>query len=240
MPNKVQALNIHVFQHVDFEDIGYIHDWILENGHNLSYTKFYEKCDLPNIDNIDWLIIMGGPMSVGDEAKFHWLANEKKFILKAIKANKKVLGICLGAQLLASVLGANVKTNKQKEIGWFPLFKTDDGKNSKLLRDFSDITWAFHWHGDTFDIPANTQNLLYSDVCKHQAFSNGKNIIGLQFHLEVTKQLLVSMLQNGNAELQIPSDSIQTAVEINASSHYIAECNLKMKTILEFLQNDNI
>ena len=116
-------MNIHFFQHVEFEGLGIIENWIRNNHHNLTATKFYSKLELPEINEIDFLIIMGGHMSVYDDNRYYWLKYEKDFIERAIKHNKKILGICLGAQLLAVTLGAKVHKNDFKEIGWFPVKK---------------------------------------------------------------------------------------------------------------------
>ena len=112
----MHQLRIHYFKHVSFEGLASIQEWSTKNGHILTSTNFYLNENLPHLDSIDWLIVMGGPMSVEDEKKFHWLSKEKIFIRKAIEKGKTVIGICLGAQLIAQILGAKVYPNKQKEI----------------------------------------------------------------------------------------------------------------------------
>lgn len=186
----MKTLRIHYFQHVPFEGLGCIEDWALGQGHQLSYTRFYEGRQLPPLDEIDWLIVMGGPMGIYDEAIYPWLSGEKEFIRQAIAANKVVLGICLGAQLLADALGANVKPGKNKEIGWFPVQKTAEGKVSKLLDDMPDQLVVFHWHGDQFEIPANGLRLAESEACPNQILQYGDRVIGLQFHFEATEQTI--------------------------------------------------
>src|SRR2546428_2396131 len=114
-------MNIHYFQHVPFEGLGCIEDWANRKSHVLSSTRFFEKHTLSDLKTIDWLIVMGGPMGVYDESEYLWLKEEKEFIKKAIDANKVVIGICLGSQLIAEVLGAKVYKNKFTEIGWFPV-----------------------------------------------------------------------------------------------------------------------
>src|SRR5665213_1473810 len=117
----MKQLRIHYFQHVHFEGPGNIEEWCNKHGHSLTATKFYEDFKLPSLTDIDWLVIMGGPMSVNDEEEITWLAAEKQFIQKAIQAEKTIIGICLGAQLLADVMGSKVYQNTYKEIGWFPI-----------------------------------------------------------------------------------------------------------------------
>lgn len=126
-------MRIHVFQHVQYEDIGSIAEWIQKNDHKVNYSKFYENFKFPNIDDFDLLIVMGGPMSTSDDIKFPWLKEEKKFIKEAIEQGKYILGICLGAQLIAECLGSNVHHNKQKEIGWYSIRKSENSINNGLL-----------------------------------------------------------------------------------------------------------
>jgi GMP synthase-like glutamine amidotransferase len=197
----MRTLNIHYFQHVAFEGLGYIEKWALQKGHKLTSTKFYENYVLPRQEDFEWLIIMGGPMGVYDENKFPWLKKEKEFIKSAIEANKTVIGICLGSQLIAEVLGARVYPNAKKEIGWFPVSLTTKGKENYLLKEFPDSFTAFHWHGDTFDLPDNSVHLLESKACKHQAFLYKNNVLGLQFHLEITSDSLKEMIKNCKADL---------------------------------------
>ena len=158
-------LKIHILMHVAYEGPGCIENWILENGHEVSYTKFYEDYSLPQTDNIDALIVMGGPMSVYEENNYNWLTEEKAFIREAINKEKKVIGICLGSQLIAEVLGARVYPNEQKEIGWFEIYQTQSATNSSVLKGTSQQLTVFHWHVDTYDLPDQTEHLYYSNTC---------------------------------------------------------------------------
>ena len=127
-------MRIHYFQHVPFEGLGSIEDWIRSEGYDLFSTRFYRNDPLPELDRIDWLIVMGGPMGANDDHIYPWLAAEKKFIGEAIKKGVRILGICLGAQLIASVLGARVYPNAHKEIGWFHVRLTPDGLACQIGR----------------------------------------------------------------------------------------------------------
>lgn len=180
-------IKVHFLQHIQYEGLGSIADWIHENSYVLSVTQLFHDQSLPDPGDIDFLIIMGGPMGIYEKEKYPWLKKEKQFIKKAIRENKKVLGICLGAQLIADVLGAKVYPNKYQEIGWFPVRMTDDSKNSKLFNHFPSELMVFHWHGDTFDIPDNTIHIFENEVCRNQGFQYGDNVLGLQFHLEVRR-----------------------------------------------------
>jgi GMP synthase (glutamine-hydrolysing) len=144
---------------------------------------------------------MGGPMSVHDEGLYPWLAEEKNLIEGALKAHKRVLGVCLGAQLLANVLGAKVSKNQHKEIGWFPVELTRQAASSDLLAGFPESFPAFHWHEETFAIPAGARHLARSEACENQAFEFGGTALAVQFHLEVTASAVRRLIQNCRADI---------------------------------------
>jgi len=227
-----KPLRIHVFQHIFFEGAANIEAWCVEKGHVISSTKFYEDPALPELSDMDWLIIMGGPMSVYEEEKFSWLAAEKQFIKKAIQAGKTIIGICLGAQLLAEILGAKVYQNAYKEIGWFPVALTSEGQQNKLFSNFENQATVFHWHGDTFDLPREAVHLAQSKACKNQAFLYNKKILGLQFHLEMNEQSLKEMLENGASEL-VSAKYIQTKNEISQRQNLFATNRKMLFAILD-------
>lgn len=138
-------MRAHYFQHVPFEGLGSIESWLKKSGFKITSTRFYESAKLPDLKTIDLLVVMGGPMSVNDEDRFPWLVAEKQFIWDAIAKSKPVLGICLGAQLIASALGAGVYPNKVKEIGWFPIHGIES--NGQSVFAFPESISVFHWHG---------------------------------------------------------------------------------------------
>jgi GMP synthase-like glutamine amidotransferase len=191
---------IQIFQHVAYEHPGTIVDWAEANQHQINYTLLYEKHTLPKMDSFDLLIILGGPMSANDTEKHKWLDKEITFIQTCIQKKKKIIGICLGSQLLAKALGAEVCKNNLQEIGFFPLVKTLGGFKNKLTQTLPDNWPAFHWHGETFDLPEKAQNLFNSKACQIQMFTHG-NCIGMQFHPEVNLALLKAMVENGAKEL---------------------------------------
>lgn len=166
------------------------------------------------MDELDWLIVMGGPMGIYDEAVYPWLSGEKEFIRQAIAANKVVLGICLGAQLIANALGAKVGPGENKEIGWFPVRKTADGNKSKLVDSMPGQLVVFHWHGDQSDIPANCLRLAESEACPNQILQYGDRVIGLQFHFEATEQTIRAMLHHVGEELNESGPFIQQETDI--------------------------
>ncbi|MSR78016.1 MAG: type 1 glutamine amidotransferase [Candidatus Omnitrophica bacterium] len=204
---------VHYFQHVEFEDLAVIQDWILSKGHTLSRTAFYAGEPLPDISSIDWLIILGGPMNIYEHDRYPWLIQEKKLIRQSIDQGKKVLGICLGAQLIADVLGGKVTRGVDKEIGWYPIRRTSQSKQSKLFAALPETIQAFHWHGDTFAIPPNTLHGFSSQACEHQAFTYADRVVGLQFHLESTRESIQKLLQNCPEDLT-PGPYSQSSKEI--------------------------
>ncbi|MDD4971008.1 MAG: amidotransferase [Paludibacter sp.] len=232
----MNTLSVHTFQHVPFEGLGCIEQWMQEHNHSLSYTRFYDDFILPEVDSIDWLIVMGGPMSVNDESVYPWLAEEKAFIRKAIDKGKTVIGICLGSQLIAEVLGSKVYPNHLKEIGWFDISLTEMARGIPFLNKFEMQFPVFHWHGDTYDTPNGSTRLMSSAICTNQAFLYNGNVLGLQFHLEVTGQSLQSMVDHGGDEL-IAGNTIQSAGDILDETRYIADNNDKMFQLLDYFSN---
>jgi GMP synthase-like glutamine amidotransferase len=230
----MKKLNIHTFMHVPYEGLGCIADWIDKNNHAVSFTKFYEAFQLPPIDEIDWLIVMGGPMGVYQEELYPWLVEEKGYIRQAIERGKVVLGICLGSQLIAEVLGAKVYPNKQKEIGWMKVQRTVASKGMPILGNTKEVFKVFHWHGDTYDLPKGSIHLLESKVCKHQAFLYNEKVLGIQFHFEVMPGTVLRMVENGESEL-IESETVQSATTILNESKYFEANNHKMAQLLDHL-----
>ena len=223
--------------HVPYEGLGCIANWIADNKHAVSFTKFYESYQLPKMEEIDWLVIMGGPMGVYEEPLYPWLSEEKEFIRQAIESGKTVVGICLGAQLIAEVLGAKVYPNKVKEIGWMKVNRTQESIGSPILGNLKEKFVVFHWHGDTFDLPEESVHLIESAVCKNQAFLYHENVLGLQFHFEVMEGTVLRMVENGAGEL-IESETVQSAETIlNEGKHFQAN-NHKMHQMLDYLQNN--
>jgi GMP synthase-like glutamine amidotransferase len=204
-------MNIHTLQHVSFESPGMITDWAGARQHQLHYTYlFAEKIVYPELTAFDMLLIMGGPMGVYEEAQWHWMAEEKAFIKQAVEAGKIVLGICLGSQLLAEALGAKVYPHHTKEIGFFPVTKT----NEVLLNHVPEQWMVFHWHGDTFDLPEGAVLLASSAACKNQAYRKGR-CVGLQFHPEADAALIQQMMRHEKGEL-VKDAYVQTEQEIMA------------------------
>lgn len=230
-------MRIHYLQHVPFEALGSMRDFFDSLDHvEISCTKLYNNESLPAHDQYDWLIIMGGPMSVNDEAVLPWLRAEKLFIKNAIAANKMILGICLGAQLIAESLGASVIKNAEKEIGWFPLNPGAQTKNSILNELFSSNITAFHWHGETFSLPDSANHLASSTACANQAFSIDDRIIGFQFHLETTPECAEALITNC-ADDMTDGQYVQDMETILDNPNHFIQANKTMRNILTALHD---
>lgn len=185
-PDPTLPMRVHWLQHAEHEDPGCITPWLAQRDAAVSKICLPAGDALPAVDDFDTLIVMGGPMNIYEHARYPWLQPETQLIRDAIAAGRKVLGICLGSQLIADALGAPVTRNPHPEIGWFDVSLNAVGTAHPLLRDWPQTFTAFHWHGDTFAIPPGAQNFAHSEACAHQGFFYGENVLALQFHLEVT------------------------------------------------------
>ncbi|MFA7593604.1 MAG: type 1 glutamine amidotransferase [Thiohalobacteraceae bacterium] len=232
-------MRIHFLQHVAFEDLASIHDWIGRGGHAVSGTRLYAGEGLPHPDRVDLLIVLGGPMGVYDIDAHPWLTAEKMFLRQVIDAGRRVLGICLGAQLIADVLGARVYRNAQREIGWFPVTRTAAAVHSPLGTLLPERFDAFHWHGDTFDLPPGAVHLARSAACRHQAYAIDGRILGLQFHLETTPASARALIEHGMDELR-DAPGIQTPTQMLTPTARFATLNTLMATLLDgFIDADH-
>jgi GMP synthase-like glutamine amidotransferase len=227
-------MNVHILQHVPFEGPAAIEQWLAGTSATVSFTRFFEAPALPDLRHVDWLIVMGGPMSANDEDVFPWLRAEKQFIADAIAAERLVLGVCLGAQLIASALGSAVYANAEKEIGWFPVERVPGHASDPVARIFPDRAEVFHWHGETFDLPPGARNFARSDACVQQAFSLGERVVGLQFHLETTPSSLKALVDNCPDDL-VPGRLVQTEAEMTGRRDRFENANRLMRAVLETL-----
>ncbi len=185
-----------VFQHVPHEILGTLDPLLRDHGFRIRYVNFGRDPDaLPDLDRYHGLIVLGGPMNCDQVTRHRHLATEVTAIQQAVRDGKPVLGICLGSQLLARALGAPVTPNRVKEIGWYDVAPTAEGRKDPLFQHFADSERIFHWHGDTFAIPHGAVHLAASTDCAHQAFRFGHNAYGLQFHLEVDEPMIHRWLQ---------------------------------------------
>lgn len=225
-------MRVHWLQHADFEDLGCIAPWLAARGAEVTLTRLYAGETLPPVASFDWLIVMGGPMNVDEDDAHPWLRAEKDFILDAVHAKKKMLGICLGAQLIAAALGAPVLRNAHVEIGWHPVTMNPAAKRSKLFAGFPDRFLPFHWHGDTFEIPPDATPLASSEACANQAYERDGRIAAIQFHLEVTAANARIWFEH---EQPAPSRYVQAPQDILSDIARFADNNRLMLQLLDNL-----
>lgn len=222
-------MRVHWLQHAEHEELGCIAPWLAARDHRVRRTRLHDGDPPPAPDEFDWLIVMGGPMNIYEHDRYPWLIHEKKLIRDACVTDKKVLGICLGAQLLADVLGGRTTRNRHEEIGFFDVALTDEGSRNRLFADLPPSFPAFHWHADTFALPSGAGNLLKSDACVNQAFAAGQSL-GLQFHLEVTYADAQRWLA---VDAPATARYVQPAAEILRDPERFAQNNRWMERILE-------
>jgi len=225
-------MHIHCFQHVPFEGLGNISGWAKDQGFPVTTTQFYRSTLLPDPASVDFLVIMGGPMSVHDTDECSWLETEKRYVRDMIRRGKIILGICLGAQIVAEALGGRIYPNDVREIGWFPVERTGEASTSPLGQAFPERFEAFHWHGETFEIPDGCVHLAKSEACENQAFSLGDNILGMQFHLDTIPESVGGLIENCGDDLA-PGPFVQTAGEIWRDGGRIARIETWMRQILD-------
>lgn len=218
--NRCKGPGVVCLQHVDFEGPAAIGAWAEERGLGLACVKLHQGVTPPSLEQVGMLVVMGGPMSVNDESRHAWLREEKVYVESAIRSGKPVLGVCLGAQMIADVLGARVYRNPEREIGWFPVTRIDTVDAQRALAGFPERLTAFHWHGETFDLPAGAVHVARSEACRNQAFVYGTRVVGLQFHLEMGRDDIRRLAANCPGDL-VGGRFVQPADRImdNDNSH---------------------
>lgn len=227
-------MRVRYLQHVPFEGLGSMEPALRGKGADLKAAHLYAGQPLPAVEDMDWLIVMGGPMGIRDEEEYPWLRPEKALVAQAIEAGKTVLGVCLGAQIIADALGAKVYRNRQPEIGWFDIRRLPEAADTVLAQAIPPRLEAFHWHGDTFDIPRGACPLAASQACRNQGFVLRDRVVALQFHLEMTPQTTSALIENCGDALK-PSRYVQSASELLSDRRRFAEINQVMGAVLEAL-----
>ncbi|HEY5791807.1 MAG TPA: type 1 glutamine amidotransferase [Chthoniobacterales bacterium] len=214
-------MRVHVFQHVPHEGPAAIGAWASARGHSVATTHLFAGEPLPSLEDFEMLVVMGGPMNIYQYRDHPWLKPERRFLEKAISAGKKLAGACLGSQLLADALGARVTQNAQVEIGWHPIRFSAEARRRFPALPESQL--ALHWHGDTFELPEGAIRLAESDACAEQGYWYDDRVLGLQFHPEITPEVLkiwceVDAPQPGGF-VQSPAAILNQAEERYAESH---------------------
>jgi GMP synthase-like glutamine amidotransferase len=225
---------IHCFQHVPFEPAAHVAGWAEEHHYPLTTTHLYNNETPPAPDDYDWLAVMGGPMGIGDTGRHPWLTAEMGAIEAAFGAGKTVVGICLGAQMIAHVLGARVYKHDTNEIGWFPVTLSEAAGRHPLMEDVPESFTAFHWHGETFDLPAGAVPLARSEATPHQMFAHGPSIVGIQFHLEMTAGVIAALAEH-NADQLVDAPYVQTRDEVLAENTHLQSGHDILDSILSRL-----
>lgn len=207
----------HCIQHLPDEGPGYAAEWLAAHGHSLGFTRLFEpNSAFPALADFDGLLILGGAMSVHDEARFPWLVEEKAFLRSALRAGKLTLAICLGAQLLAEALGGEVRPNPEPEIGYWTVRFSAKALTHPLLRGWPDKAAVLHWHVDTFTVPPGALRVGMSAGCAAQGFVWGDGVIGLQFHPEMTEEMAENLISFEGHETAEEQEFVQTAAQIRA------------------------
>lgn len=214
---KVAAL-----QHVWFETPGLIAQWAASRGHQFRVVRLWEDEPLPEISSLDMAVVMGGPMSVHDESRHGWMKPEKRFLERMLRSGKRVFGVCLGAQMLAEVMGGRVYRNPEKEIGWWPV---------RWLEAPAEQWRVFHWHGETFDVPPGAVRTAESGACHAQAF-RAPGVLATQFHLEVTARIVEDLLRECQGDLT-PAAYVQTAGAIRAGLGLVPAAGARLESLLD-------
>ncbi|MBF0481153.1 MAG: type 1 glutamine amidotransferase [Desulfovibrionaceae bacterium] len=227
-------MRIHGLFHAPFEGLGNIAAWAQARGHELSHSDLFAGEPCPKPAAYDFLVVMGGPMNIYEYDAYPWLKAEKAALALAVDSGRPVLGVCLGAQLLADALGGPVAKGKDKEIGWFDVAMTGEGLTTQAFRGFPQTFPAFHWHGDTFAIPPGAVRACASTACANQAFVFRERVVGLQFHLETSPESLGEIGEHCAAEL-VDGPYIQTLTQMTAVPGRFADLKILLDTLLDNL-----
>lgn len=203
-----KQLKVHYFQHIAGEGFGSCYEYLKQKNAKITATEFFalpseQALDieaLPEISDVDLLIIMGGTMSVNDEANYPWLKIEKRWLRRYLASGKPAIGLCLGGQLIANALGAAVSRNKHQELGWSTIRKIKTVPQGYF--ELPEQLKVLQWHSETFEIPKGAVHLAENEVCRNQMYQIGENVLGFQFHPEITPEVLELFLEN-TAELSI-------------------------------------
>jgi len=223
-------MKIHYLQHAPFEKLGAIKEWAHSKGYALSCTHTYKGDTTPVLEDFDFLIIMGGPQNLHELDKYPYLASEIELVQQAIQANKLVLGICLGAQIIGEALGAKTLPSPHKEVGVFPVTLTQAATNDALLKHFPTAFEALHWHYYMPGLPEGAELLAYSAGCPHQMFRYQQNVYAVQFHMEMTPEIISELIEHCPQDLT-PGPYTMSKVDLFASN--IHTINQRMHVLLE-------
>jgi GMP synthase-like glutamine amidotransferase len=229
-------MRIVCLQHVEYETPDEIATWAADRGHAMHIVMPLLE-EFPSTDTFDMLVVLGGPMGAYEDARYPWLASEKRFIRQAIDAGKLVFGVCLGAQLTAIALGGEAHRHDVREVGWFPARLTEAGRRSRVLSVFPDEFDAGLWHGDTYTLPAGIETAAVTEGCPNQAFeARDGRVVGLQFHPEWTAEALCGLVERHPDWIEAGGPYVQTAQEILGADSAIAAGNRMLYDLLDAME----
>jgi GMP synthase (glutamine-hydrolysing) len=225
-------MRVHYLMHASFETPGIIEKWAQDRGYAFDGTQPYSGERLPKTADVDFLIVMGGPQSARRLDDHPYLRDEIKLISEVISLNKPLVGFCLGSQLIGEALGAPTIASPNKEVGFFPVQLTDEGRHDSILGKLPSEFDVLHWHYDMPGIPTGASLLARSAGCPHQAFRYGDRTYGFQFHMEPTEESIKPLLENAAEDLA-PGKYTQTSEEILSAN--FAAMNRRMILVLDSL-----
>ena len=228
----------HILRHVPHEGAGTIETFLTQQHIPFQYYDLFLGNSLPQkVHPSEMLIVMGGPMNVDETDRYAFLKNERLFIGRAIESGVRMLGVCLGAQLIARSAGERVFPGPRKEIGWFPIYWRDGADSDPVFAPAAKtkLSMVFHWHGDTFDLPKGAVALASSDLYENQAFRIGEKIYGLQFHVEMTSDIIREWTNVNHEEVKALGSQINTAFILNETKQKINPLQSMARTIYERL-----
>jgi len=230
-------MRVHVIRHVPFEGPGLIAEWAARRKHRLTESIALTE-EFPRFDEVELVVVMGGPMAADDRDTSPWLAAERRYLTRAVSQGTSVLGVCLGAQILAEVAGGHIRRNDQPEIGWFPVHAPSAGASDPVFKAFPDGLVVGHWHSDTFDLPPGAHAALSSEATPNQAFTlQGGRLVGLQFHLEWTSETLELLVAECGSELAGGGRYVTTPEELLAEAQErIPACRDALFDLLDSMQ----